>query len=44
MNQRLLFSLGALAGAGLATLVLQTDVLPSAWLLRPRCTGSWAFG
>ena len=30
MNQRLLFSLGTLAGAGLATLVLQTDVLPSA--------------
>ena len=30
MKQRLLFSLGALAGAGLATLVLQTDVLSRA--------------
>src|SRR3954454_7646161 len=30
MKRRLLFSLGALAGAGLATLVSQTDVLPGA--------------
>src|SRR5215211_6240458 len=30
MKRRLLFSLGALAGVGLATLVSQTDVLPGA--------------